>query len=357
MTTEIDGKYEVVVVGGGAAGLSAAVTLGRALRSTLVIDAGEPRNGPAAGVHGFLSRDGVSPGELLAQGRMEVLRYGGTITSGEAVAAGASADGFDVVLRDGRTVKARRLLIATGLADLLPAVEGLRERWGRDVLHCPYCHGWEVRHRAIGVLASGPRAVHQALLFRQWSANITLFLNEAAEPSEEEWEQLSARSISVVEGRVLSLEVINDALSGVVLSSGKVLPVEAVVVGPRFEARSALLESLGVETTEHPLGIGKHVETNAQGATSMAGVWAAGNVADLTAQVMASAAAGATAGAAINADLISEDTRRAVAAAGSPFRAEHADGAGGRVRPAGGETASLLGRAHSVRHSKHLERP
>jgi thioredoxin reductase len=322
MTSEIRGKYEVVVVGGGAAGLSAAVTLSRALRSTLVIDAGEPRNGPAAGVHGFLSRDGVNPGELLAQGRKEVHHYGGTITNGEVVAATASADGFDVVLGDGRTVAARRLLIATGLVDELPVVEGLRERWGRDVLHCPYCHGWEVRHRAIGVLASGPMAVHQALLFRQWSAKITLFLNDEAEPSEEEWGQLSARSISVVVGRVLSLEVTDDAVSGVVLSSGKVLPVEAMVVGPRFEARTALLESLGVKTVEHPLGIGKHVQTNAQGATSMAGVWAAGNVADLTAQVMASAAAGVTAGAAINADLISEDTRRAVSAAGSPFTAE-----------------------------------
>lgn len=322
MTSEISRKYEVVVVGGGAAGLSAAVTLSRALRSALVVDAGEPRNAPAAGVHGFLSRDGVSPGELLAEGRKEVRRYGGAVTSGEVIAARTSADGFDVVLRDGRTVAARRLLIATGLSDELPVVEGLKERWGRDVLYCPYCHGWEVRRRAIGVLASGPMAVHQALLFRQWSANITLFLNDAVEPSEEEWEQLSARSISVVMGSVLSLEVTDDAVSGVALSSGKVLPVEAVVVGPRFEARSALLESLGVATVEHPLGIGKRVETNAQGATSVAGVWAAGNVSDLTAQVMASAAAGMAAGAAINADLISEDTRRAVSAAVGPFTAE-----------------------------------
>jgi thioredoxin reductase len=322
MTSEINTRYEVVVVGGGAAGLSAAVTLSRALRSTLVIDAGEPRNCPAAAVHGFLSRDGVNPGELLAQGRKEVHRYGGTITSGEVVAASASAHGFDVVLGDGRTVEAGRLLIATGLTDKLPAVDGLRERWGRDVLHCPYCHGWEIRHKAIGVLASGPMAVHQALLFRQWSGNITLFLNAAVEPSEEEWEQLSARSISVVQGGVLSVDVTDDAVTGVVLSSGKVLPVEAIVVGPRLDARSALLESLGVESVEHPLGMGKHVETNALGATSVAGVWAAGNVTDLTAQVMASAAAGVTAGAAINADLIAEDTRRAVSAAGSPFAAD-----------------------------------
>lgn len=314
MTTEPNGPYDVVVVGGGAAGLSAAITLGRALRSTLVIDAGVPRNGPAAGVHAFLSRDGLSPRELLAEGRKEVAHYGGTFMSGEVAAARTSAQGFEIVLGDGRTVGARRLLISTGLVDELPEIEGLRERWGRDVLHCPYCHGWEVRHKAIGVLASGPRSVHQALLFRQWSSNITLFLNEAVEPTDEEWEQLSARSISVVEGKVQALDISGDAVSGVVLSSGSVLPVEAVAVGPRLEARSAVLESLGIDTVEHPWGMGRHVQADAQGATSLAGVWAAGNVTDLAAQVMASAAAGATAGAAINADLISEDTRRAVSA-------------------------------------------
>lgn len=312
MGTELNERYDVVVVGGGAAGLSAAITLGRALRSTLVVDAGEPRNAPAAGVHAFLSRDGMSPQELLAEGRKEVAHYGGTIMSGEVVDARIDGPGFEVALKDGRTVAARRLLIAAGLVDELPEIEGLRERWGRDVLHCPYCHGWEVRHRAIGILASGPRSVHQALMFRQWSANITFFLNDAVELTEEEWEQLSARSISVVEGKVQALEITDDAVSGVRLSSGAVRPVEAVAVGPRLEARSAVLESLGIATEEHPWGLGRYVPTGPQGATSVAGVWAAGNVVDLAAQVMAAAAAGATAGAGINADLIAEDTRIAV---------------------------------------------
>jgi thioredoxin reductase len=313
METELSEHYDVVVVGGGAAGLSAAITLGRALRSTLVVDAGEPRNAPAAGVHAFLSRDGVSPQELLAEGRGEVARYGGTVASGEVVGAHPSGQGFEVAMRDGRRVTARRLLVASGLVDELPDIEGLRERWGRDVLHCPYCHGWEVRHRAIGILASGPRSVHQALMFRQWSANITFFLNDAVEPTEEEWEQLSARSISVVEGKVQAVEITDDAVSGVRLSSGTMLPVEAVAVGPRFEARSAVLESLGIKTEEHPWGMGRYVPAGPQGATEVAGVWAAGNVVDLAAQVMAAAAAGATAGAGINADLIAEDTRIAVA--------------------------------------------
>ncbi|MFJ4228858.1 NAD(P)/FAD-dependent oxidoreductase [Paenarthrobacter nicotinovorans] len=315
--------YDVVVIGGGAAGLSAAVTLGRALRSVLVIDAGEPRNAPAAGVHGFLSRDGINPKELLEFGRDEARSYGVEIVDGVAVAArstAAAGDGaqpaFEVELGNGRTVTARRLLVTTGLTDVLPDIEGIGERWGRDVLHCPYCHGWEVRNKAIGILGTVPMALHQTMLFRQWSPDITLFLNDVVEPTDEEWEQLAARSINVVEGKVRSLEITDDAVSGVVLASGKVLPVEAVVTGTRMEARPGVLESLGVQLVEHPMGVGRHVEVNPLGgATSVPGVWAAGNVADLMGQVMASAASGVMAGAAINAHLVAEETRFAVEAA------------------------------------------
>ncbi|UXM92668.1 NAD(P)/FAD-dependent oxidoreductase [Paenarthrobacter sp. JL.01a] len=316
-------EYDVVIIGGGAAGLSAAVTLGRALRSVLVIDAGEPRNAPAAGVHGFLSRDGINPRELLRLGREEARGYGVDIINGVAVAAPSTAaqgegaePAFEVDLGEGGTVKARRLLVTTGLTDVLPDIEGLRERWGRDVLHCPYCHGWEVRNKAIGILGTLPMALHQTMLFRQWSPDITLFLNDVVEPTDEEWEQLAARSINVVEGKVRSLEVTDDALSGVVLASGRVIPAEALATGTRLEARSGVLESLGVKVVEHPMGVGRHVEVNPLGgATSVPGVWAAGNVADLMGQVMASAASGVMAGAAINAHLITEETRLAVEAA------------------------------------------
>lgn len=322
MTSPLAGNYDVVVVGGGAAGLSAAVTLARALRTVLVVDAGEPRNAPAAGVHGFLSRDGINPKELLELGRAEALKYGADIVAGTATAArstpdptGSSEPAFEVVLADGRTVGARRLLVTTGLTDVLPGIDGIKERWGRDVLHCPYCHGWEVRNKAIGILGSGPMSLHQTLLFRQWSPNITLFLNDLVEPTEEQWEQLAARSINVVDGKVTSLQVTDDALSGVVLESGTVIPVEAVVTGARLEARSGVLESLGVPSVQHPMGVGSHVEVNPQGgATSVPGVYAAGNVTDLMGQVMASAASGVMAGAAINADLIMEETRLAVEA-------------------------------------------
>lgn len=306
--------YDVVVVGGGTAGLGGALMLGRSRRSVLVIDAGEPRNAPAAGVHGFLTRDGMSPAALLEAGRAEVRGYGARVLDGRVASAESVDGGFAVTLEDGSRVGARRLLVTTGLVDELPDVPGVRERWGRDVLHCPFCHGWEVRDLPIGILASGPMAVHQALLFRQLTADLTLFLHTAPEPTDEEAEQLAARGITVVEGEVASLEIHEDRLTGVRLQNGEVISRSVVVVGPRFAARAGMLAGLGLETTAHPSGMGEHIEADAMGLTAVPGVWVAGNVTNPTAQVLGSANAGAMAGAAIHADLIAEDTREAVAA-------------------------------------------
>jgi thioredoxin reductase len=170
---------EVAVIGGGAAGLSAGLVLGRARRSVVVVDAGRPRNAPAEGVHGFLTRDGVPPAELVRLGQEEVRGYGGRIVAGEAVAAERTGDGFTVTLDGGQRVQARRLVIATGVVDDLPDVPGLAQRWGRDVLHCPYCHGWEFRDQPIGVLGSGEFTVHQALMFRQWTDDLVVFTTPA----------------------------------------------------------------------------------------------------------------------------------------------------------------------------------
>ncbi|PXY24820.1 thioredoxin reductase [Prauserella coralliicola] len=311
-------KYDVVVVGGGAAGLGGAVTLARSRRSVLVVDAGDPRNAPAEGVHNYLGREGTPPGELLALGRAELKAYGGELVSGTVSSAQALGDGgFRVRLADGGQVLARRLLVTTGLTDELPDVEGLAGRWGRDVLHCPYCHGWEVRDRAIGVLATGPMAMHQTLLFRQLSDDVTLFTHTAPSLSADEREELDAVGVTVVEGEVTALEVTGDRLTGVRLRSGEVVGREALAVAPRATARAGVLAGLGLETAELEVGghvIATYVPADAQGATSVPGVWVAGNVADPRAQVIASAAAGVGAAAAINADLVHEDARAAVAA-------------------------------------------
>src|SRR5688500_18096870 len=252
MTTQQ--QYDVVIIGGGAAGLSGAVALARSRRSVLVVDAGQPRNAPADGVHNYLGREGAPPGELLALGRAELAGYGGQVVSGVVTATRREDDGtFRVTMDDGREVSARRLLVATGLVDELPDLPGVAERWGRDVLHCPYCHGWEVRDQAIGILASGPTAVHQALLFRQLSDDVTFFRHTGPELPEEEAAQLAALGIRVVDGEVAGVEVTDDRLTGVRLASGEVVPRAAVVVAPRFTARADVLVTLGLAVTEQEM--------------------------------------------------------------------------------------------------------
>ncbi|MGI5223627.1 NAD(P)/FAD-dependent oxidoreductase [Actinoallomurus sp. CA-142502] len=309
-------KYEVVVIGGGAAGLGGALTLARARRRVLVIDAGRPRNTPAAQVHVYLGREGTPPEVLLADGRREVEGYGGEVRSGEVVSAERrDAGGFRLALADGSAVTADRLLVTTGLVDELPDVPGLAERWGRDVLHCPYCHGWEVRDRTIGVLATSSIAVHQALLWRQWSKNVTLFANgvEGLAGNEE----LAARDVTVVGGRVTAVEAENDRLTGVRLEDGRVVACDALAVPPFMTARAGVLGGLGLEPVEQEMAghvIGTYVAADPSGATAVPGVWVAGNVTGLADQVIGAAAAGVRAGAAINADLVAEETRRAVEA-------------------------------------------
>jgi thioredoxin reductase len=322
VTDELRDGYDVVVVGGGAAGLNGALMLARSRRAVVVIDAGAPRNAPAAGVHGLLARDGTPPAELLERGWAEVRRYGGQVVPGEVGAVARGESGFTVTLADGRMARARRLLVATGLVDELPDITGLRARWGRDVVHCPYCHGWEVRDQAIGVLASGPMAVHQALLFRQLSADVTFFSHTMPPPDGEEAEQLAARGITVVDGEVASLEIAGDRLAGVRLRDGTVVSREALAVAPRMAARAGFLAALGLRPMAHPSGAGEYIPADPAGRTEVPGVWVAGNVTDLTAQVGTAAAAGAAAAAHINADLVAEETRQAVAAYRNPFSAE-----------------------------------
>ncbi|BCJ74388.1 thioredoxin reductase [Catellatospora sp. IY07-71] len=313
MTEQWRDEYDVVVAGGGAAGLSGALMLARARRSVVVIDAGAPRNAPADGVHGLLARDGMPPAELLERGRAEVRGYGGQIMAGTVEDVRRDGDRFAVTLGGGRTVRARRLLVATGLVDELPELPGLRERWGRDVVHCPYCHGWEVRDRAVGVLGSGPMSVHQALLFRQWSADVTYFAH-VVPPTDEQAEQLAARGIPVVSGEVAAVEVADDRLTGVRLADGTVVAREVVAVATRMVARLGFLAGLGLRPVPHPAGVGEHLPADPSGRTDAPGVWVAGNATDLVAQVGTAAAAGAGAAAQINADLVTEETAQAVAA-------------------------------------------
>ncbi len=307
-------EFDVVVVGGGAAGLSAALVLTRARRRVAVVDAGRPRNAPASHMHGFLGSDGLPPGDLLAAGRREVAGYGGDLRSGTVASidqrdqTGAHARrGFDVVLEDGTSLRTRRVLVTTGLRDDLPDIPGVSDRWGRDLLHCPYCHGWEVRDQPLGVLGGTTEAVAHAHLIREWSSDVVLF-SHGATLTVDQRERLVARAIGVVDEPVSRLLVENDRLAGLELESGHVVRRTAVFVRPRFVPNDDLLVRLGCATQDDGW-----VATDAVGRTSLPGVSAAGNAVNPRAQVITAAGEGSAAAIAINNDLVEEDLPIAVA--------------------------------------------
>lgn len=295
---------DVAVVGGGAAGLAAAVALARSLRTVTVIDAGHPRNAPAEGAHNVLGQEGVAPLELLAKGRREAIGYGATIVEGSAVGARRVDGGFELDLTGGDRITARRLLLATGLRDERPDVPGLTELWGRDVLHCPYCHGYEVRGKRIAVLATGPFTEHQALLFRQLSDRVVVVRHGADEFEPATSARFAARGIEVVDGPARELRIEDGRLRAVVLDTGEI-EADAVVVAPRFIANADLYRALGGTTTAHPMG--EFIATGMNGKTDLDGVWAAGNVAELSAMVVGAAASGISAAAGVNAELAFAD--------------------------------------------------
>ncbi|WP_028636605.1 NAD(P)/FAD-dependent oxidoreductase [Nocardioides sp. URHA0032] len=312
--------YDVVVVGGGAAGLSAALVLTRARRRVAVVDAGQPRNAPAAHMQGFIGSDGLPPSELLAAARVEVAGYDGHLISGTVASITAcppanahTRRGLEVRLADGSSLTTRRVLVTTGLRDDIPDVPGVRERWGRDLLHCPYCHGYEVRDQPLGVLADADgdtETLEQALahthLVRQWSDDVVFFANGQT-VSAAAREELVARAIGFVPEKVTRLVVDEDRLTGVEFADGHFVPRSAVFVRPRFVPNDILLTDLGCATNTTGW-----VAVDATGRTSVPGVWAAGNAANPRAQVVTAAGEGSAAAIAINNDLVDEDLPIAV---------------------------------------------
>jgi len=298
--------YDVVIVGGGAAGLSAALVLTRARRAVAVVDSGEPRNAPASHMHGFLSRDGLPPRDLLTMGRDEVTRYGGHLINRRVERIQRTTSGFEVLVVDGPSVTTRHVVVATGLRDELPDIDGVSQRWGRDLLHCPYCHGYEVRDQRLAVIGGSPESVQHAQLVRQWSGDVVLF-SHIDQIDTDALEQLSARGIGIVDGRVKRLVVSDDHLTGIELDDGRVLPRDAAFVRPQFTPHSELLLDLGCVADDNGW-----VTTDATGRTSQPGVWAVGNVSNARAQVITAAGDGSATAISLNAALVDEDVRAAL---------------------------------------------
>ncbi|RKN21144.1 NAD(P)/FAD-dependent oxidoreductase [Micromonospora musae] len=305
-------SWDVAVIGGASAGLSAALMLGRARRRVIVIDAAAPRNRFAAHMHGLLGHDGRPPADLLADGRREVESYGGRIITATATRTRRDGDGFAVETADGEVVRARKLLVTTGARDELPDLDGLAERWGRGVAVCPYCDGYEVRDQRIGILATGPGSEFQAQLLRQWSPSISYLADAVGGPGGETRDAFDARGIHVEEGPVRRVVSRNDRIAGVEMADGRLIELDAIFTIPRLVPRDEPLRQLGAERTEHPWGSFVTVDENGQ--TSVDGVWAAGNVVNAMANVAVSIGAGALAAGAINHALVLDDIRRAVCA-------------------------------------------
>lgn len=292
--------YDVVVIGGSYAGMSAALQLARARRRVAIIDAGRRRNRFAGHSHGFLTQDGSEAAAIAAQGRAQLLKYPNLRwIDGSAAAAAPHGDGFTVALADGSTLSSARLVLATGVADELPPVAGLRERWGASVFHCPYCHGYELDAGHIGVLAVGPLSMHHALMLPDWGS-VTLFLNGSFEPDAAQLAALAARQVTLE--RVPVARIAGHA--DVVLADGRVLPMAGLFVAPRMRDGSPIAAQLGCAMEDGPMG--PFVRTDAMKASSVPGVFCCGDMARAAGNVAFAVADGAMAGVAAHRSLIPE---------------------------------------------------
>lgn len=309
----VERRVDVAVVGGSAAGLAAALQLVRQRRSVVVVDDGTPRNAPAEHMHGYLGREGAAPAELRAIGREEVRGYGGEVLDGRVVAVRREGQLLRVELTGGGALLARRVVVATGLVDELPQLEGLAERWGREVIHCPFCHGHEVRDRRIVQIVAAPPGLHATQLLRHLTPHLVVVLHDGVAADPAAVEALVASGVPVLVGAVRRVVDADGALA-VELADGTALPADAVLTGSRFRPRVEALAPLGLEASAHASGMGEVLAVDATGRTAAEGVFAAGNVVDPGQQVLHAAASGSMVGAHVAFSLAADD----IAAAARP---------------------------------------
>ncbi len=347
---------DVVVIGGSAAGLAAALQLTRQRRSVLVVDDGTPRNAPATHMHGYLGSEGEPPSELTRRGRDEVRRHGGEILTGRARTVARLDDGrFRLEVGGGHSIVARRVLAATGLIDELPEIDGLAEHWGGDVVHCPFCHGFEVRDQRIVQIVTAPLGLHSAPLFRHLSDRYTLVVHEPAGVDDAALDRFVSGGSDVVRTAVHQIVTGHDGrIAGVELVDGTTIDADAVVVTTRFRARADVFADLGLSTTPHMTGMGDTVEIDVTGETSVPGLYAAGNLTDPSMQVLHAAAHGSRVGAMIAFGLADEDLQAAARPSGDAADWEHRYG-GDIAMWSGNPNGTLVNEATSLTPGRVLD--
>jgi thioredoxin reductase len=295
-------RHDAIIIGGSFAGLSAAMYIARARRSVCIVDTGSPRNRFAAHSHGFFTQDGTEPGTMLATARSQVAAYPtATFVEGDAMSAAREPDGFSVRLATGEALESTRLVLAFGISDELPAIPGLAERWGRSVLHCPYCHGYEFSGQRLGVLHLSPMSLHQAMLIAEWGPT-TLYLNGASPPDDASLAQLHTRGVAIEPAPVRALQGEGARLSAIEFTDGRTSDVDALYLGPRTHLNTDIAEQLGCELVEGRFG--SVIRTDGAQMTTVSGVYAAGDITRDAHSVTWASADGVTAGMAVHRSLI-----------------------------------------------------
>jgi thioredoxin reductase len=297
-------RHDAIIIGGSFAGLSAAMYIARARRSVCIIDTGAPRNRFAAHSHGFFAQDGSAPGAMLATARAQVAAYPTAAFIAEAATSAArEPDGFAVQLATGEVLESARLVLAFGISDELPAIPGLAARWGKSVLHCPYCHGFEFSGQRLGVLNVSPRSIHQAMLIAEWGPT-TFYLNGASAPDAVALAQLQKRGVAIEPAPVRALHGEGAQLSAIELADGRTLDVDALYLGPRTRLNSEIAQQLGCELDEGAFG--SIIRTDGEKLTTVSGVYAAGDITRSAHNVTWASADGVTAGMAVHRSLVFE---------------------------------------------------
>lgn len=295
-------SYEVVIIGGSYAGLSAAMALGRSLRRTLIIDSGLPCNRFAPHSHNFITQDGVSPSVIRAHAFQQVLFYSTVAcVNNEAIAVTAVSSGFEIMTASGEQYVAQKIIFATGVKDILPSIEGFNACWGKTVLHCPYCHGYEVNNQPLGIMADGDIGFEFCKLIYQWSKQLVLFTNGGANLTQQQTDILKEKGIAVNPSPIDALIHRKGLLKQLVLKSGESYKLTALFARLPFEQHCNIPAAMGCEITEQG-----YIKVDAFQKTTVKGVYAIGDCVTMFRTVSTAAAMGTVAGAMVNKELVEE---------------------------------------------------